>query len=325
MLIAYSLNSKINWVSFDIYSRNKNNLGMMHIVYLLIAHKDPHQVIRLVAKLKNENTIIFIHFGKDASNKDYFKLVEEYKDTNDVKFLKRFETKWGKGIIDPVLEGIHTIIQKKIPCDFLILMSGQDYPLKTNEEIIQFFSENSNFSFINAVPLPDPEWDINISSRWENYYYNFINPRKSKFRRRLNLGLNLILNLFIRIIKGKRKFPENYSPYGGSAWWCLSREGVEYLNTFTFENPEFIKFFEHVFIPDEIFFQTVLVNSPLKNKIINSSLTYDDWSTNAAHPKLLCVEDYEKLLSSGKLFARKFDETLCPKILDMIDNHHPQD
>jgi hypothetical protein len=268
------------------------------------------------------NSTFIIHFGKDARDEDYSILSDKFQNNHNVTFIKRFETIWGKGIIDPVLEGVKTIIRENISCDFLILMSGQDYPLKTNDEIIQFFSEYQGFSFINSVPLPDPEWDINISSRWENYYFNFINPRKSKIRRRVNLGLNLIVNLFIQVIKGKRKFPKNYIPYGGSAWWCLSKEGVEYLHNFTNDNPIFIKFFENVFIPDEIFFQTVLVNSPLKNKIINASLTYDDWSTNAAHPKTLCIEDFEKLISSGKLYARKFDETWCPDILDMIDNHH---
>jgi len=269
----------------------------MNLVYMIVAHKDPHQVIRLILKLMDGNSTFIIHFGKDARDEDYSILSEKFKNSNNVTFIKRFETIWGKGIIDPVLEGVQTIIRESISCDFLILMSGQDYPLKKNDEIIQFFSEYQGFSFINSVPLPDPEWDMNISSRWENYYFNFINPRKSKNRRRVNLGLNLIVNLFILVLKGKRKFPKDYIPYGGSAWWCLSKEGVDFLHTFTNENPKFIKFFENVFIPDEIFFQTVLVNSPLKSKIINASLTYDDWSTNAEHPKNLCIEDFNKLCS----------------------------
>jgi hypothetical protein len=50
-------------------------------------------------------------------------------------------------------------------------------------------------------------------------------------------------------------------------------------------------------------------------------LRYRDWGddVNALHPRNLEKKDFEKIRESDKLFARKFDMTIDPDILDMID------
>ncbi|NGY93813.1 beta-1,6-N-acetylglucosaminyltransferase [Bacillus megaterium] len=39
-------------------------------------------------------------------------------------------------------------------------------------------------------------------------------------------------------------------------------------------------YFKYVLIPDEIFFQTILLNSKFKDEIINDNLTYINWEIN---------------------------------------------
>ncbi|MEH2007739.1 MAG: hypothetical protein V7K81_21880, partial [Nostoc sp.] len=78
--------------------------------------------------------------------------------------------------------------------------------------------------------------------------------------------------------------------------------------------------FNYTYCPDELFYQILILNSPFKEKIINTSLTYLEWSNvNSLHPKILEKNDFEKLRESEKLFARKFDMTIDPDILDIID------
>lgn len=99
--------------------------------------------------------------------------------------------------------------------------------------------------------------------------------------------MNFVYNRLILILYGKRKFPTEFIPYGGSAWWCLSKDAIQYIYNFVKENEEFVEFFDYVFLPDEIFFQTILLNSPLKENIVNQSLTYDNWIAGGSHPKIL--------------------------------------
>jgi hypothetical protein len=119
----------------------------------------------------------------------------------------------------------------------------------------------------------------------------------------------------------KRKLPEGFKPFRGSSYWCFSRECAEYINNFIDNNKNFVNFFKNVYIPDEIFFQTILMNSPLKEKIINNDLLYTDWSSNGASPDILCKRHFQELTQSSCLFARKFDETQDSEILDLIDKH----
>ena len=47
-------------------------------------------------------------------------------------------------------------------------------------------------------------------------------------------------------------------------------------------NPDYVRFFEHVFVPDELFFQTIIMNSPLRDTVENDDLRYLDWSREPA-------------------------------------------
>jgi hypothetical protein len=121
------------------------------------------------------------------------------------------------------------------------------------------------------------------------------------------------------LLPAKRKFPAGYTPHGGWAYWCLSREHVEYVHRFAQAHPSFVKFFRFAKSADEIFFQTVLLNSPFKDRIVNDDLRYVDWSSNDCSPQILRGADLPKLAASPKLFARKFDAAVDAAVLDLID------
>lgn len=74
---------------------------------------------------------------------------------------------------------------------------------------------------------------------------------------------------------------------------------------------------------DEIYKQTILCKYAADTIFYDeygntTDLRYVDWSEGEDHPKTLDDTDYEKIMSSGKLFARKFDEEKSRKIIDRI-------
>jgi hypothetical protein len=95
---------------------------------------------------------------------------------------------------------------------------------------------------------------------------------------------------------------------------------VRYLREFVAASPGVVRFFRHVDVPDELFFQTVLCSSPLRERIVNDNLRFIDWRDPASgSPAVLTSADFPALQASPKLFARKFDATADAGILDLID------
>ena len=80
-----------------------------------------------------------------------------------------------------------------------------------------------------------------------------------------------------------------------------------------------MQFFRHTHIPEEVFFQTILGNSPYRSSM-QRSLTYTDWSGGGPHPADITEAHLEFLTATasivvddvyGKgevLFARKFSD-----------------
>ena len=62
------------------------------------------------------------------------------------------------------------------------------------------------------------------------------------------------------------------------------------------------------------------MNSPLAETVVNDDLRYVEWREwNDSRPAALGKPDFAKMMSSGKLFARKFDVEEDAEILDLID------
>ena len=105
----------------------------------------------------------------------------------------------------------------------------------------------------------------------------------------------------------------------GSNWFSITHDTACYvLNKYN----NYKKYFRHTLCPDEIFLQTILINSPDISRIIDENLRYIDW--NRGNPYILKQEDYNMLMDSNKLFARKFDinvdRNIILKIYDMLMN-----
>ena len=82
-------------------------------------------------------------------------------------------------------------------------------------------------------------------------------------------------------------------------------------------HPDFIPAFRYSHAADELFFHTLLGDSPFAGHNANYSLVHADWSHPGAHPKTLSTSDLSQLSvlksrggGNSPLFARKFDDGL---------------
>ena len=123
----------------------------------------------------------------------------------------------------------------------------------------------------------------------------------------------------LRLPLVRRTLPRGLRPYGGGAWPALSADAVREVARVLREEPDVVRFFRFAKIPDELFFQTVLMNSPLADTVVDESLHHLDWSAGSAHPATFGTADLPALAASGRLFARKFDTHVDAQVLDRID------
>jgi hypothetical protein len=262
--------------------------------------------------------------------------------------VRQHYCRWGTfSLVAATIECIATLVALKKPFDYAVLLSGQDYPIKSNSSIRQFFKDNDGRQFIESFSLQKPNrWSGNsgpYNSQARIRYFHF------NFRR------------YWIYFKSRREFPLGWEPYGGSQWWMLSRDCIVYLHSFIRDNPSFVRYFRNVFIPDESFFQSVISNSPFRTVVANDDARFIDWKnpnpkvtdddrpsirnriskiyglmnrllfrllrhrammiSQFLLPRTFVTSDFETLSESPKLFARKFDPVQSEECLRLIDRN----
>jgi hypothetical protein len=276
------------------------------IAYLIRAHFLPAQLGRLVDRLDSEQAAFFIHVSAQTSVGTYAKMREAVGERANVQWLERVPTYYaGFSLLQPILIGLRAIAATETTSHTVIL-SGQDYPTRPASEIETFLHQRPGESFVKHFALPAMnEWPDEHGGldRIQHWYFERLN-----YRTRL-----------LRLPILRRRFPPGLQPYGGGSLCALSHDAVRYISSFVEEKPEVVRFFRHVKMPDEIFVPTVLLNSPFRDSVVGQEVHYVDWSRGGAHPKTLGVEDYDRIIESGKLFARKFDVRSDAEVLDMLD------
>jgi hypothetical protein len=275
------------------------------VAYLIRAHHAPDLLERLVRALAGPEAGIFVHVSRSAEDAVYEEMVSRLSDVEGVEWLPRRTCRYGGfSLVEATLAGLDAILAAGMRPGHTLLLSGQDYPLRPRGEIEAFLERSGDRSYVHHFRLPAENWREEDGGLDRIRYIHY---ERARVRTRL-LRLPLI----------RRTFPPGYDAYGGSAFWALSAPALDYVHRFVRENPRFVRFFRHVLIPDEIFFQTILLNSPLRASVVNEQLHYVDWSGGGAHPATLRAGDVERALASGKLFARKFDPS-DTEALDLVD------
>jgi hypothetical protein len=284
----------------------------MKIGFVILTHSHPNHLVRLVAKLYSPNTRIFIHVDRGKGRNVYDTMCEQLAEYPSIIWLPRCYSHWGSwGLVHASLSGLQQAQQAQ--CDYAILLSGQDYPIKPLPHLLSFLEQNNGSSFLQYHHLPSDQWPSDGPSRYTRWHFNLA-WKESSFRKLTNRALNRIFNTILP----QRTLPDGLVPFGGGQWWCLHRACVDYVLEFTQKNPAAVNFFRYIRIPDEMYFHTVLINSHLRSTIINRSLTYLDWN-GPPYPRILLTADYNDLVITNCFFARKFRRDIDEDILNMVD------
>ena len=299
----------------------------LRIAYLIMVHKNPAQLGRLLNRLAYPNTVCYVHVDAKANLKAFQAAVSSPSAGEVVWLTRRKSVSWGDFSLSiAYLAGFEEILETTTEPDFIITISGQDYPIATNEVLHSWLTEHREQTILDHLEITDEYPDIR--DRVERYFlstiphrtivYPFPEPAKLK-KRVFNTALK-ISSLF----KLPRHVPMGHQLYFGTNWFQLKPLTARYLIDFCRANPDYVKFFQTTYVPEEIFFQTILLNAPdpIRQTVYNQRLTFMQWDrAPGSYVIPISAGELPAMLASGKFFARKFDPQYDSDVLDRLDQH----
>jgi hypothetical protein len=287
----------------------------MKIAYLMLVHKNPHLQRRAIDVLSTEDCGFFIHVDRKSDIEQFSAVRRE-----NVFFTKeRVPVYWGEF---SQVQAQMLLVRQALACsadfDWFVFSTGSDYPLRSGHYIHRFFEKNRGWEFMNMVKMPAPGYPLSKINKLR--YPSTMPIRRFAVRLLAKLGLAR---------RDYRKHLAGLEAYAGDGSWALSRVACEFLVEFATRNPHVEKYFRNVFTSDEMFFHTILGNSPLRSRV-RKNLVYVDWRLAGNHPAVLTDEhvkffeaqqeiwDEDEWGSGEVLFARKFSDDRLD-LLDRID------
>lgn len=282
----------------------------MRVAHLIMTHKEPLQLERLLSRLMFSTFDLYIHLDKKVDIQAFLYL----KTMPNVFFIEnRTSCNWGGfSFVCAITESVREILSKETKYEYVNLLSAQDYPLKSNEYIYEFLRINKGNNFISYEEIGHSQWWEHARSRYEKYHFTDFNL-KGRYQ------VQKIVNRFLP----KRTFPLSVKMYGSSnaSWWMLKADSLTSILNILDRNKKLFSFMKLTWGADEFLYPTLIMNSEMRVNTINDNYRYIQWSSGKPNPDILSIAELDAVANSPCLFARKFDYTVDVEILDAIDAH----
>lgn len=271
---------------------------------LITAYKNQLQLERLIHSF-DDRFNIYVHIDKKS------KISPSFCNQKNVYIIKKYSIGWGtinhlKAILDLLSLAISNDDNK-----FVHIISGQDIRVKELKDFQKF--ENDKKIYMDCQDVSD------LPKQIKNRYQN--GTISSNFRQNSHLvrAANILYGL---THKKKKKIGEFNYIYKGLIWMSFPAEVAKYLIRYIKDN-KFVNSLRHIIIPEEFVFQTILMNSKYRNKIVNNNLRYDDWSRkrNGSLPATLDINDFNKVITGRYFFARKIDPIISNDLVKAVSKY----
>lgn len=318
------------------------------VAVLILAHKNLGQVARMIDRLSHQSVDVFVHIDRKCTLADWAQSLQALnggrvyisRQRHSISLFSYRMVEAELSLIDDVLEHGR---QNSLQYHYLLLLSGQDYPVRPVEGILSELQRSYPKPFIDVTLWHPGNWvETSFGRVWACKECRAAVRNAAISIRPLVLGTGIRgLNhvFFLALSKARelilgtpleRMSRARLEAAGGSQWWILPQHMAEEVLRVS-QDRRIVGVFRDVGSADETYFQSVLVNSAFRNELtINhwsetkqNTRTYTDFyggsPVSAGHPVVLTEKDLVHVAESGALFARKFDESVDSRILDLID------
>ncbi|KAJ0251488.1 Core-2/I-branching beta-1,6-N-acetylglucosaminyltransferase family protein [Hirschfeldia incana] len=279
--------------------------------YLVSGSKgDLESLWRVLRALYHPRNQYVVHLDLESPAEERLELAKRvkedpvFRDVGNVFMITKANlvTYRGPTMVANTLHACAILLRQSKDWDWFINLSASDYPLVTQDDLIHTFSGlDRNLNFIDHTSKL--AWKAVQRAKPVIIDPALYSTKKS--------------DLFW--VSPNRTLPTAFKLFTGSAWMVLSRSFIEYCIWGWDNLPRTLLMYYTNFISTpEGYFHTVICNAPeYSSTVVNSDLHYIAWDRRPKqHPLTLSINDTDKMIASGAVFARKFvqDDLALDKI-----------
>ncbi|MFZ3591240.1 beta-1,6-N-acetylglucosaminyltransferase [Bacillus sp. DJP31] len=278
----------------------------LRTAFILQIHKNPEQVNKFVHQLiSGDKADVFIHIDKKSREHLSGKIITG---PNVITLDESIDCEWGDiSQVDTTLLLLKAVVATEREYDFICLRSGQDLLIK--EGFREFLEDHQRNIFMTFRLMERNELGL------MRLYWPKITRRRYTTAHPIRVYRRMLLTLYRRrlnLLPNMKKWPKEISFYKGSQWFSIPYSAASYILEFLEGNEWYYRYFKNTLVPDESFFQTLIMNSPYRKAVINNNLYAFKWGETLSErnsPQDLTREDIPMMEVSNQFFARKFDES----------------
>ena len=299
----------------------------MNIAYLISAHTDAPQLRRLIETLHTD-AHFFVHIDRKSDIEPFTSIING----ENVHFLQdRVDVRWGTILeVDYQMALIKAAVEYPVDFDRIFFLSGMDYPLWSNSKITSWLEAQGDKEILCGICM-----DTDEIVGQQRQLYQTARPFFSigALGNRGNQRLSIVYRK-IKSILGLRKklhFKVDghlWRLYKGSAWWCITQNLACYIYNMYIQKPEIREYFVDSFGQAETVIQTIAFNSSWASKCMLvegkypglAALTPLHYIVYEPVIKIMDETDYDALMTSGRMFARKFVSGKSDRLVEALND-----
>lgn len=290
----------------------------MNHAFLIIAHNHPQLLRSIVDSLQSSNHYIFIHIDLKADLSTFTDALKDLDNKNIVFLNNRIKVYWG-GFSQIqcellLLKAAYSFVPQM---DYFHLISGVDYPCRSNKELDSFFESHNGESFMHYDSNEEIQMWRNSKYRDRIQSWNFIDLFPY-----IPISLRHCMSTLFTFFVKRRWIPDVVA---GWNWFSWHRSVVYYVFSYIKKYPEYLKRFKYTTCCDEVIFHTLLQYKTTELNINKyNSLRFIEWHPKRAHsslPLVLEETEYNEIINSSAMFCRKVDPIKSKVLIEKLKKH----
>lgn len=269
--------------------------------YLILVHNQPRLLQVLIDMIDDSRNDIYIHVDANA---DINQFATIHAEKSNLYYTERIHIYWGN---DSIIYGQNVLLKtahKNGPYLYYHFLSGVDLPLKSQDYIHNFMDVvHRGYEFLGYSK------NKRLEQR-ARYYYLFDRHLRSE-----SIMENVFSKLRMLAIKIQKRLGvwrnKNVDFFWGPNWCSITDDLCKYI---LLNEKEIRNLYKMTCNSDESYIQTIVYGTSFQEKVFDiedeyrSCLRLIEWPPNSSSPHTWSREDWSKLISSDRLFARKFTE-----------------
>jgi hypothetical protein len=301
----------------------------MTVAYCIAAHTKPSQCRRLIQRLLDDDPscLVLVHFDQRNAKFDLTEVADPR-----ARIIGERAVNWGSPeLVDLFVEMLRVALSAG--CSYAVMLSGQDYPLREVSDL------EADLSSYDVWATTKPLFAADGSCTWKEgrrrYSYQWWHADEPGWLLRLADGVAgkvpgahvseesgpplpylVHFRQYDQLWWGVRSKGPGVPVHAGSQWMNLSSRAMEAICS---APQRVMRFFHQVPVADEACFHTILSNTKGLTFAPDNARFIRWGPLKANNPDVLTTDDLDALISSGAMFARKFDEMVDSAVLDRLD------